>query len=157
MNVKIIVFWDAALWVPVNAVTQELRGPSSEHTTSPTGPLGVPLLLLFSISITSFSQAAYYFSTREVEAANSLDMLVKFLSDCKKSQPTRQKCSWLYRVSQEERLIFWEVIVLVVLSKHMYMYKCPIPNGFRDRTIVLYSSKTDKKAILRTVSNTGIY
>jgi hypothetical protein len=38
------------------------------------------------------------------------------------------------------------------------MYICPIPNGFRDRAISLYSSKTvDKKEILRTVSNTGIY
>jgi hypothetical protein len=35
---------------------------------------------------------------------------------------------------------------------------CPIPNGFRDRTISLYSYKiVDKKNILRTVSNTGIY
>jgi hypothetical protein len=32
---------------------------------------------------------------------------------------------------------------------------CPIPNGFRDRAISLYSSKiVDKKEILRTVSNT---
>jgi hypothetical protein len=38
------------------------------------------------------------------------------------------------------------------------MYMCPIPKGFRDRAISLYSSKTvDKKEILRTVSNTGIY
>jgi hypothetical protein len=38
------------------------------------------------------------------------------------------------------------------------MYMCPIPNGFRDRAISLYSSKTvDKKEILHTVSNTGIY
>jgi hypothetical protein len=35
---------------------------------------------------------------------------------------------------------------------------CPIPNGFRDRAISLYSSKiVHKKEILRTVSNTGIY
>jgi hypothetical protein len=35
------------------------------------------------------------------------------------------------------------------------MYKCPIPNSFRDRAISLYSSKTvDKKEILHTVSNT---
>jgi hypothetical protein len=35
---------------------------------------------------------------------------------------------------------------------------CPIPNGFRDRVISLYSSKiVDKKEILRIVSNTGIY
>jgi hypothetical protein len=37
-------------------------------------------------------------------------------------------------------------------------YMCPIPNGFRDGAISLCSSKTvDKKEILRTVSNTGIY
>jgi hypothetical protein len=40
----------------------------------------------------------------------------------------------------------------------MYMYMCPIPNGFRDRAISLYSSKTvDKKEISRTVSNNGTY
>jgi hypothetical protein len=38
------------------------------------------------------------------------------------------------------------------------MYMCPIPNGFRDTAISLYSFKiADKKEILRTVSNTGIY
>jgi hypothetical protein len=38
------------------------------------------------------------------------------------------------------------------------MYMCPIANGLRDRTISLYSSKTvDKKELLPTVSNTGIY
>jgi hypothetical protein len=34
---------------------------------------------------------------------------------------------------------------------------CPIPNGFQDRDISLYSSKIVDKEILRTVSNTGIY
>jgi hypothetical protein len=35
---------------------------------------------------------------------------------------------------------------------------CPFPNGFRDGANSLYSSKTvDKKEILRTVSNNGIY
>jgi predicted transport protein len=35
---------------------------------------------------------------------------------------------------------------------------CPTPNGFRDRAISLYSTKiVDKKEILRTVSNAGIY
>jgi hypothetical protein len=59
---------------------------------------------------------------------------------------------------QEERSIFREVTVSVILSKKLYMYMCPIPNGFRDRDISLYSSKiVDKKEILRTVSNTGIY
>jgi len=38
--------------------------------------------------------------------------------------------SKLYRVSQEERSIFWEVIVSVILSKKLYMNMCPIPNGF---------------------------
>jgi hypothetical protein len=38
------------------------------------------------------------------------------------------------------------------------MYICPIPNGFRDGAVSLYSSKSvDKKEILRTVSNTGSY
>jgi hypothetical protein len=61
-------------------------------------------------------------------------------------------------MSQEERSIFWEVIVSVILRKKVYMYMCPIPNGFRDRDISLYRSKiVDKKEILRTVSDTGIY
>ena len=41
----------------------------------------------------------------------------------------------IYRVSQEERSIFWKVIVSVILSKNVYMNMCPIPNGFRDRAI----------------------
>jgi hypothetical protein len=41
---------------------------------------------------------------------------------------------------------------------YIYMYMCSIPDGFRDRAISLYSSKIfNKKDILRTVSNTGIY
>jgi hypothetical protein len=43
--------------------------------------------------------------------------------------------SEIYRVSQEERSIFWEVIVSVILSKKLYMNTCPIPNGFRDRAV----------------------
>jgi hypothetical protein len=43
-------------------------------------------------------------------------------------------------------------------KQKVYMYMCPIPNGFRDRDIPLYTSKiVDIKEILRTVSNTGIY
>jgi hypothetical protein len=61
-------------------------------------------------------------------------------------------------MSHEERSVFWEVTVPVILSKKLYMYMCPIPNGFRDRAISLYSSKVvDKTKILRTVSDTGIY
>jgi hypothetical protein len=47
---------------------------------------------------------------------------------------------------------------IIILSKKVYMYICPISNGFRERAVSLYSSKSiDKKEILRTVSNTGIY
>jgi hypothetical protein len=43
-------------------------------------------------------------------------------------------------------------------KQNVYMYMCPIPKGFRDRAISLYSSKTaDKREILRAISNTGIY
>jgi hypothetical protein len=51
-----------------------------------------------------------------------------------------------------------EVLISVILNKTVYMCICPVPNGFRDRAISLYSSKiVDKKEILRTASNTGIY
>jgi hypothetical protein len=64
----------------------------------------------------------------------------------------------IIQVSQEERSIFYEVIVSVILSKKLYMYMCPIPNRFLDGAISLYSSKiVDKKEILRTVSDPGIY
>jgi hypothetical protein len=43
-------------------------------------------------------------------------------------------------VSQGERSIFWDVIVSAILSKKVYMYMCPIPYGFRDRAISLYSN-----------------
>jgi hypothetical protein len=56
--------------------------------------------------------------------------------------PTNENGEWrinynneIYRVPQEERTIFWEVIVSVILSKKLYMNMCPIPNGFRDRAI----------------------
>ena len=62
-------------------------------------------------------------------------------------------------MSQEERSIFWEVIVLVILTKNVYVNIYPIPNGCQDRAIWMYNLKiVDKKEILhvRTVSNTGI-
>jgi hypothetical protein len=43
-------------------------------------------------------------------------------------------------MSQEERSIFLEVIVSVTLSKKVYLYMYPIPNGFRDRAISWYGS-----------------
>jgi hypothetical protein len=61
-------------------------------------------------------------------------------------------------VSQEERSVLREIKVSAILSKKLYTYICPIPKGFRDRAISLYSSKiVDEKEILRTVSSTGIY
>jgi len=63
-------------------------------------------------------------------------------------------------MSQEERSIFWEVIVSVILSRNVYINMCPFPNGFRDRAVWMYKCKiVDKKEILlvRTVSNTCIY
>jgi hypothetical protein len=47
----------------------------------------------------------------------------------------------LYRMFQEERSIFSEVMVSVFLSKKVYIYMCPIPNGFRDRAISLYGTQ----------------
>jgi hypothetical protein len=49
----------------------------------------------------------------------------------------------LHSMSQEEGSIFWEVIVSAILSKKVYMYMCPIPNGFRDRAISLYRAKLE--------------
>ena len=43
-----------------------------------------------------------------------------------------------HTVSQEERSVFWEVIISVILSKKLYMNACPILNGSRDRAIWLY-------------------
>jgi hypothetical protein len=43
----------------------------------------------------------------------------------------------LYRMYQEERSLFWEVIVSAILRKKVYMYMGPTPNGFRDRAISL--------------------
>jgi hypothetical protein len=55
----------------------------------------------------------------------------------------------IYRMSQEERSILWEVTVSVILSRSC-ICTCPIPNCFRDRAISLYSSKiVGKKEILR--------
>jgi hypothetical protein len=48
----------------------------------------------------------------------------------------------LYRVSQEERSIFWGGGHSIGHSKEkIYMYMFPIPNGFRDGPISLCNSK----------------
>jgi hypothetical protein len=61
-------------------------------------------------------------STLITEIILSFEMLAQFLP----------KYTTLYEVSQEERSIFREVIRSVTLSKKMYMYMRPSPNGFRD-------------------------
>jgi hypothetical protein len=40
---------------------------------------------------------------------------------------TPQSVPRLYKVSQEERSIFQEATVSVILSKKLYTYMCPIP------------------------------
>ena len=45
---------------------------------------------------------------------------------------------YIYSVSQKERPIFLEVTLSVHLSNKLYLYLCPIPNGFQDTTISLY-------------------
>jgi hypothetical protein len=42
----------------------------------------------------------------------------------------------------------------VILSKKLYVF--PVLNGFRAGAVSQFSSKTVKKEVLRTVSNTGI-
>ena len=51
-----------------------------------------------------------------------------------------RKSLLLYRMSQKEMSIFWEVTVSVILRKKVYTYMCPIPSGFRDRGISLNRS-----------------
>jgi hypothetical protein len=42
----------------------------------------------------------------------------------------------LYRVSQEERSVFWEVVISVILSKRVYVYMlCSVVNGFRGTAV----------------------
>jgi hypothetical protein len=62
---------------------------------------------------------------------------------------------WLIQSVPEGKSIFWEVMVSIILSKNVciYSYMCPIPNGFRDTAISLFSSEiVYKKEILHTVS-----
>jgi hypothetical protein len=46
----------------------------------------------------------------------------------------------VYRMVQEERSVFWEVILSDILSKTVYMYMCPIPKCSLDGAISLYSN-----------------
>jgi len=66
----------------------------------------------------------------------------------------------LYRVSQEESSIFWEVILSFILSKQMFIWTCALFRTVSE--IELFECTTAKLLIrkilrVRTVSNTGIY
>jgi hypothetical protein len=66
----------------------------------------------------------------------------------------------VYSTSQEERSIFREVIVSVILSKRKkkYICTCVLFRTVSEIVISLYGSKiVYKEELLRTVSNTGIY
>ena len=41
----------------------------------------------------------------------------------------------LYRVVQQESLIFWGTVVPVIVSEKVHMHMCVIPNGYRDGAI----------------------
>jgi hypothetical protein len=45
-----------------------------------------------------------------------------------------------HKLPKEERSIFWKDMLSVILSENLFMYMCPIPNGFRDTAVSLYSS-----------------
>jgi hypothetical protein len=46
-----------------------------------------------------------------------------------------------YKVSQEERSVFLGVIVSAILGKNVDMCTCPIPSGFQNRAVSLYSPR----------------
>jgi hypothetical protein len=50
-------------------------------------------------------------------------------------------------MSHEERSVFWEVIISVILTKKVYMYI--IPNGFRDRAMVVIALIKELQDALR--------
>jgi hypothetical protein len=54
----------------------------------------------------------------------------------------------------EKMSILWEITVSVILSKKLYIYICPIPNGFRDRTIDVNVRIKERQDALRR-SNTS--
>jgi hypothetical protein len=60
--------------------------------------------------------------------------------------PTLDSIYDLYRVSQEERSIFWQVKVSVILIKE-YIYIFRNANGFRDGAISLYSTLFRQKTL----------
>jgi hypothetical protein len=58
----------------------------------------------------------------------------------------------LYRMSQVERSVFWEVTVSAILSKKLYMNMCSVPTGFRERAISLYTVQTSNTPCPHTSS-----
>jgi hypothetical protein len=86
----------------------------------------------------------------------SFKLILSF--DAKQSRKRTNKNIWIYRVPQEETSIFWEVTVSVILSKKLYVYMCPIPNGFRDRAISLFFFILPRTCVLfRTVSEIELF
>jgi hypothetical protein len=55
----------------------------------------------------------------------------------------------IYRLSQEERPIFWEVIVSAILSEKVYMYMCSIPKRFRDGAMDYIARINERQDALR--------
>jgi len=47
----------------------------------------------------------------------------------------------LYSIIQQERSIFWEVIVIIIVRKEVYMDKCLILSGYQDRAVWIYKYK----------------
>jgi hypothetical protein len=41
----------------------------------------------------------------------------------------------IYRMIQEERSIFWEMIALVIVRKNVHVNMCLILNGYQDRAV----------------------
>jgi len=87
-----------------------------------------------------------------------LVLLLKFLMlvlICK-GRRTWEISLTLYRVIQEERSIFWEMIVSVIVRQKVYMTKCLILNGYRIRTFEVTNSKNilnrNKKEKLRNIN-----
>jgi hypothetical protein len=93
------------------------------------------------------------------------DILIKWMRIFTVFYCSNEDSNWItfvhriiHRMLQESRSIFWEVIVSVILSKEVCMYMRPIPNGFRDSAIPLWSPKTvDKREILRVLFLIPIY
>jgi hypothetical protein len=100
-----------------------------------------------------WNELSGFFTIIQSTTQCTLFTIIHSTTQCTLSNKIKQ-C--IYTVSQEETSIFWKVTVSVILSKNS-IRAWPIPNGFRDRAISLYSCKTVDKEILHNVSNISIY